>query len=286
MLFACNNGNNNINQETETNLTGGGDAVIEFFDDYYTYQYINANTIAISEPNYYQRNVNYLIIGDASAILFDSGPGERNILPIVEWLTALPVTAAASHLHFDHIGNHTLFAEIALIDTLELRNSVDTEGLLLPTEQEFLGYIDGLYAKPLHVTQWWKDNGQIDIGKRMIEPIYIPGHTENSMALFDQQANLLFVGDFLYPGNVLVANIDAYISSSQKLMDIINEETVILAAHADSTNIAPVMLYTELQELHSALLDIKNETLQSNGSGFCGDTFPVNSRINIELCNL
>ena len=59
----------------------------EKYDDYYVYRAIDAKTYAIMEPRYYQKNVSYLILGDAQAILFDSGPGIRNIKPLVETLT-------------------------------------------------------------------------------------------------------------------------------------------------------------------------------------------------------
>jgi hypothetical protein len=102
---------------------------VEWFDDYYTLQFIDSDTIAIGEPRYWQRNYSYLILGKSRAILFDSGPGVRDIVPVVTTLTSLPITVVASHLHFDHIGNHVRFESIALGDLPELREMVE-DGVL------------------------------------------------------------------------------------------------------------------------------------------------------------
>ena len=87
---------------------------VTWFDDYFTLESIDSQTIAIGEPRYWQQNYSYLILGQSRAILFDSGPGLRDIKPAVASLTTLPVTVVSSHFHFDHVGNHTKFDQIAL----------------------------------------------------------------------------------------------------------------------------------------------------------------------------
>ena len=87
---------------------------VTWFDDYFTLESIDSQTIAIGEPRYWQQNYSYLILGQSRTILFDSGPGLRDIKPAVASLTTLPVTVVSSHFHFDHVGNHTKFDQIAL----------------------------------------------------------------------------------------------------------------------------------------------------------------------------
>jgi len=50
-----------------------------WFDDYYTVQAIDEKTFAIGEPRYFQKNFNYLIVGESRAIVFDAGTGQRAI---------------------------------------------------------------------------------------------------------------------------------------------------------------------------------------------------------------
>ena len=52
---------------------------VNWFDDYYTVQAIDEKTFAIGEPRYFQKNFNYLIVGESRAIVFDAGTGQRAI---------------------------------------------------------------------------------------------------------------------------------------------------------------------------------------------------------------
>src|SRR5512134_1187466 len=75
---------------------------VRWMDDYFIVQVIDPQTFAIGEPRYHQQNFNYLIVGSQRAILFDAGPGQRDIRPIAEALTGRPITFVPSHFHFDH----------------------------------------------------------------------------------------------------------------------------------------------------------------------------------------
>lgn len=251
---------------------------------YYDIHYVDKHTVAIGEPEYYQKNYNYLILGESQAILFDSGPGVHNVRPVIESLTSLPVIAAASHLHFDHIGNHHLFDEIAIVDLPELKSRVDKKGRFLPTQQEFLGFIDQLTPHALLVTQWWQAGATIDIGNRTLEVLHIPGHTPSSMAIFDRSRNQLFVGDFIYPGSLLVGDVDAYIHSTQTLLDVVSEDTKIFTAHALSPGV-PLLYRKDLEDLVVALKRFKQGALKSTRNGECGPTYPVNKQITFEVCD-
>ena len=88
------------------------------------------------EPRFHQINWNYLIEGQHTALLFDTGPGVRDISEVVRALTKLPLIALPSHLHFDHTGNLHRFQDIALADLPVLRACM-RDGLLHATDDLF-----------------------------------------------------------------------------------------------------------------------------------------------------
>ena len=77
---------------------------VRWFDDWFAIEEAAPGVIAIGEPRFHQINWNYLILGTKRAVLFDTGPGVRDISKVVRALTTLPVTAMPSHMHFDHTG--------------------------------------------------------------------------------------------------------------------------------------------------------------------------------------
>ena len=53
----------------------------------------------------------YLLNGSSRSLLIDTGLGICNIYDEVMKLTNKPVTAAATHIHWDHIGGHKYFPD-------------------------------------------------------------------------------------------------------------------------------------------------------------------------------
>lgn len=99
---------------------------LRWFDSYYVVADLGEGAYAIGEPRYGQCNFSYLIVGSRRALLFDTGPGIRDITPVVQALTTQPVEALPSHLHFDHVGNLARFQEVGLPDLPGLRPSYTT----------------------------------------------------------------------------------------------------------------------------------------------------------------
>jgi hydroxyacylglutathione hydrolase len=94
---------------------------VRWFDDWYAIEEVAAGVFAIGEPLYHWFNWSYLIEGKDFALLFDTGPGIRNIAPVVASLTSKPLIVLPSHMHFDHTGNLCQFPHIAMTDLTVLR---------------------------------------------------------------------------------------------------------------------------------------------------------------------
>ena len=113
---------------------------LHWFDDYYVVGDMGEGAFAIGEPLYGQCNFSYLIVGAERALLFDTGPGVRNIAPVVRALTALPVEVLPSQIHFDHTGNLHRFDDIALPDLPLLRRQV-RDGVFSLGLYQSLGFV-------------------------------------------------------------------------------------------------------------------------------------------------
>ncbi len=78
---------------------------------WFTLDRADESTYILSEYRHWEETHCYLLLGEDRALLIDTGLGIGNIGEQVRRLTALPVTAVATHVHWDHIGGHGYFSE-------------------------------------------------------------------------------------------------------------------------------------------------------------------------------
>jgi glyoxylase-like metal-dependent hydrolase (beta-lactamase superfamily II) len=252
-------------------------------DDYFVVEPVDPTTFAIGEPRYYQGNYSYLIIGSARAVLFDAGTGTRDITPVVRSLTTLPVTVIPSHLHYDHVGALGRFDSTALIDDPTLRARTMNSPLTLG-RYEFLGLYDHLQSPTFRVDEWWAPGSTVDLGDRRLQVLSTPGHTPTSVALYDAARRQLFLGDFMYPGELYAflpgASRGAYLTTTKRLLATLGPDTRLYTAHmqdAPAPVRAPVLEMADLKALEVTLEAIQEGKLASRG--FYPRIFPVRGPI-------
>lgn len=85
-------------------------------NDWFTVEKIDEETFAISEYKHWEETHCYLLFGEKQAILIDTGIGVANIKEVIDRLTALPIMVATTHIHWDHIGGHKYFNNIAVYE--------------------------------------------------------------------------------------------------------------------------------------------------------------------------
>ena len=80
-------------------------------DKWFTVDRIDEDTYIISEYRHWEETHCYLLNGSGRSLLIDTGLGICNIYDEVVKLTDQPVTAVATHIHWDHIGGHKYFPD-------------------------------------------------------------------------------------------------------------------------------------------------------------------------------
>ena len=206
-------------------------------DDWYAVEAIDTQTFAINEPKSSQYNTSYLIIGDNQAIMFDAGSGERpvgsrSMRMVAEQYTTKPITLILSHFHYDHIYDAAAFDGVTLIDRPEIRTSIE-DGVFTIDPWESLD----MEWRSLKVATIIADGEVIDLGDRTLDIFNLPGHTTESVVLFDRVRNQVFAGDFIYRhlGGIIAfasgSDLVAYKANSTRLLQLTNSDTLFFGAH-------------------------------------------------------
>ena len=260
------------------------DEGVSWWDDYYTLEWIDERTLAIGEPRFVQRNFAYLILGESRGVLFDTGPGVRTSLRrLVDEMTPLPVVAAPSHLHYDHTGNLVYFDEVALMDVGSVREQL-VDGVLVPEPGQFLGHLEGYEPPLLRPTEWWPAGHVIELGGRSLRVLHTPGHTPESISLLDEEAGLLFSGDFLYPGPLFAflpgSSLEDYRTGTAGVLEAIAGGFRSFGGHGDPDDTrAQVLGRRDLLDLDSVLEEIEDGL--GDGRGLFPRIYYVNTSIEI-----
>lgn len=187
-------------------------------DRAFTARKFNKNTWVIEGMGCYS----YLVLGNEKAMMIDTGMSRLNLREFVETITDLPVFVANTHGHFDHTGGNGWFDVVYMHP-----NSVQDAKKAFGNPEEF----------PLDYKIETVTNGHIfDLGGRTLEVIEIPAHNAGSIAFLDKENRLLFSGDELEAGQVLLMLTDySFVEKHQQNMKLlkerINEFDYICPAH-------------------------------------------------------
>jgi glyoxylase-like metal-dependent hydrolase (beta-lactamase superfamily II) len=202
------------------------------------------SVFAIYEPHQSEETISYLIVGDNRAMLFDTGMGISDIRKVTAELTRLPIVVLNSHTHDDHVGNNWQFEIIYGMDTGFTRKNArgsreDAQAEVTP--DQICGHLPETFDPKTYATRPWKitsfahDGDRIDLGGRSLKIIATPGHTPDSISLFDSANGLLFTGDTYYPGTIWLyrpeTDLAAYGTSIRRLAALAPQVKMVLGAH-------------------------------------------------------
>ena len=250
--------------------------------NWFTIEEIDDNTYAISEYKHWEETHSYLVIGSKKSLLIDTGLGIGNIHDVVTSLTSLPVMVVSTHVHWDHIGGHKYFNEIAVHEAekewlngkFPIPMNVVMESLLKdPCEfpESFCKDEYEIYqGDPSFILH---NNDVIDLGNRYIQVIHTPGHSPGHICLYEKEGKYLYSGDLIYEGTL-----DAfypstipyeYMMSVKKVKEL--EIDRILPAH-HNLNISIDLI----DKIDRAFINIFNVGKLKHGSGiYSFDNFSI-----------
>ena len=176
---------------------------------------------------HYEKPFLYLIFGNEKAMLMDTGAGTTELASFVDGIVAkwlarkkrsdIKLMVMHSHGHRDHVARDSQFKGRAGIE-------------FIPAE------IAGV-QKAFGIGKWPEDIGKIDLGGRVIDVIPIPGHHPVAVGLYDRRTAVLMTGDNVYPGRLYITEWDAFVMSTQRLVDFTQGRIIshLLGCHIEQT---------------------------------------------------
>jgi hydroxyacylglutathione hydrolase len=136
----------------------------------------------------------HLLLGREKALVIDPGENRRNIRKYIETFTDLPLIVAISHGSWDHTGSNGQFSDCPIYmspfsttECKQIHPGLDPDDF--STDYEALAVEEG------HI---------FDLGGRHIETVGIGCHNPGSYAYLDHEYHLLFTGDEIESGQVLI----------------------------------------------------------------------------------
>ena len=198
---------------------------------------VDDRTTMLTEPfvhDYVRANIWHLRGRDAD-LLVDTGMGICPLAPQIETPQGKPLLVVATHIHLDHVGSLHEFAwragpkmSAAQFESMDEAATYaymfhDLEGAvsILPAP----GWKAADYKIPsAPLTRTLDEGDVVDLGDRQLRVLHLPGHSPDSIALFDEADGLFFSGDAIYDDTLIDTLPDsdraAYASTMRRLLDL------------------------------------------------------------------
>lgn len=168
----------------------------------------------------------YLIMGESKALMVDTGMSKGNLRAYAEQFTDLPIIVVNTHGHFDHTGGNGYFDEVYVHPAgLTMCKQAFGDASDFPLDYE---------PKPV------EEGFVFDLGGTLVEVLSIPAHDASSIALIDHTNRVLYTGDEVEGGQVLLGGfgpaegpnrVRAHLGNMLKLKARENEYDLIFPGH-------------------------------------------------------
>src|SRR5262245_963438 len=194
----------------------------------------NDDTIILRENKclHYEGPFIYLLFGEDKVFMQDTGaapapdsgtafPVRQSVQGVIDdWAkrhgkSTMPLLVTHSHSHGDHIGGDAQFAG---------QPGTTLVGTKPENVQAFFG-----------ITDWPSQQVALDLGRRVLDIIAIPGHEPASIAVYDRKSKILLTGDTVYPGRLYIRDWTAFKASVERLAAFVksHEVAAVLGTHIE-----------------------------------------------------
>jgi glyoxylase-like metal-dependent hydrolase (beta-lactamase superfamily II) len=112
-------------------------------------------------------------------------------------------------------------------------------------DPQFAGRPDTTFIKPdveslktfFGFHNWPEEVVTYDLGNRLMDIVPIPGHTDDSFALYDRRTGVLLTGDTVYPGRLYVTDFADFKKSIHRLAEFTDGKIIahVLGNHIEQT---------------------------------------------------
>jgi len=204
---------------------------------WYESQELDESICLLREPHVdpFARCNIWLVRGSERNLLIDSGTGLSPLTPVLPGIDGRPLIALATHIHFDHIGALHEFSdrrahgsEAAAFTTMpdEVTLAHVFRELVRPvTQLPAVGWRAAEYqVQPAPLAMTVADGDCLDLGNRRLIVLHVPGHSKDSIALFEERTGVLFSGDALYDGELIdsfpSSNVNEYCATMERLKQL------------------------------------------------------------------
>ena len=198
---------------------------------------VDASTTMLTEPfvhEYMRANI-WHVRGRDIDLLVDTGMGICPLAPHIVAPPGKPLLVVATHIHLDHVGSLHEFAlragpaqsaaEFARMgDAATYADEFRTlEGGV--SQLPWRGWKAADYRiEPAPLTRILHEGDTVELGDRQFKVLHLPGHSPDSVALFDEQDGTLFSGDAIYDDTLLDdlpdSDRNAYRRTMERLLDL------------------------------------------------------------------
>ena len=177
----------------------------------------------------------HLVRGRDADLLVDTGMGIVPLTQALPLVAGKPLIAVATHIHLDHVGSLHEFAErwgplqsAADFATMPEHRTYESAFAALSepvTRPPFEGWsMAGYTIRPAPLTRALGEGDIVDLGDRTFTVMHLPGHSPDSIALFDEADGLFLCGDAIYDDQMIddLADSDrvAYRATMRRILDL------------------------------------------------------------------